>query len=353
MSQEINCKPSSVVKAFKTQTIPTRKIGIQQQKRQRRSRQPTTLFELSNPVSVSAINPINDEITIVLSKVSTNALSYILSTESQGQIPFSTSLINSKGTKITSSSAKEKTLISNKHNNHKHHDNFEGAVYGLTTMLIVSYSAIFFLYNPNSMFSASELCWSTTNGYIVALISHFLRRNERIRLHHNVDSTAQIDDVQKSQPLATASSQQTSATTQQKQSSSSLQTTSTTGNARLQEVKSFSYRSYSYQKSTTSKPTIPLKEPSLFEIIFIRINNNNLNPTKIIQNRSKYSKIPINKQIQNQGTRMKLSTASSSISPIVRKDADFFIHLLRKFQNDTLQKTQKTTTKVNKKRTIT
>jgi hypothetical protein len=72
----------------------------------------------------------------------------------------------------------------------------ERSVYGITSLLLISYSAILW-FNPPSIdqqFSSAELCWATTNAYIVTLIANTLRRNERIRLdekkhhhHHNHD----------------------------------------------------------------------------------------------------------------------------------------------------------------------
>lgn len=64
----------------------------------------------------------------------------------------------------------------------------EGAFYGITSLVIATYLIVLFLYPPTesslpNIFSSQEWSWAATNAYIVALISHYLRRQERLRIH--------------------------------------------------------------------------------------------------------------------------------------------------------------------------
>jgi hypothetical protein len=277
-------------------------------------------------------NPFNDltterDVEFVVSKKSAfsnfdvRTLSYktLAKIMKQSQVVEDVLFASSASTKTRNKKSSSIQLVQKSHH---HNDNFEGAVYGLTSMLILSYSAIFFLYNPSSMFSASELCWATTNGYIFALISHFLRRNERIRLHelhHVVDSSLLSSSSSSSASTSCSTSRKASRPSIQPLSNQKASTTKVIYMSRIIESSSNTLES----STTTTR------------------NSNPKLPTQRSSNPSKYSISKEQRQVP-----MKRPTTN------IEQQHDFLIQMLRLFQNDACKNTksnnQKTVTSRNK-----
>lgn len=95
-----------------------------------------------------------------------------------------------------------------------HHSSFDsdsnGAVWGISSLLFLSYLTIL-CYTPSALcqFSVQELCWASTNAYIVTLVASSLRRDARKSHldHHHHHTSTQMEGVScKSEKQSTSSS---------------------------------------------------------------------------------------------------------------------------------------------------